>query len=276
MIKRMVQIRFLKGNLAALCDARDLDLAPADRVMVEWEDALKMGTVTAIKEIETGDSLPKHYPRVIRKATEADLDYESRKDPKEREVYRACCARITEAGLPMNLVDVEYIPASNKFICSFTADGRVDFRTLVKTLASDFHARVEMKQIGARNRSKLIGGIGRCGRILCCASFLQDFDPITVRMAKDQGLSLDPTKISGVCGRLMCCLSYEHATYCDYKKCLPKCGKKVAMEGGTGKITKQDILTQRIWVKLDAGGKEVEMSIEDMKKEGLLKPAKKK
>jgi cell fate regulator YaaT (PSP1 superfamily) len=272
----MAQIRFLKGNLAALCDARDLDLAPNDKVMVEWEDALKMGSVTDVKEIETGDSLPKHYARVIRKATEADLDYESRKDPKEREVYRACSARISEAGLPMNLVDVEYIPASNKFICSFTADGRVDFRNLVKTLASDFHARVEMKQIGARNRSKLIGGIGRCGRILCCASFLQDFDPITVRMAKDQGLSLDPTKISGVCGRLMCCLSYEHGTYCDYKKCLPKCGKKVTMECGSGKITKQDILTQRIWVKLDAGGKEVEVSLEDMKKEGLLKPAKKK
>jgi cell fate regulator YaaT (PSP1 superfamily) len=272
----MAQVRFFNGNLAALCDARDLDLSAGDKVMVEWEEALKMGSVTALKEVDTGDSPPKHYPRVIRKATEADLDYESRKEPKQRDVFRACSAKIKEAGLPMNLIDVEYIPGSNKFICSFTADGRVDFRNLVKTLASDFHSRVEMKQIGARNRSKLIGGIGRCGRILCCSSFLQDFDPITVRMAKDQGLSLDPTKISGVCGRLMCCLSYEHATYCDYKKNLPKCGKKVTMECGCGKITKQDILRQRIWVKIDASGKEVEVSLEDMKKEGLLKPAKKK
>lgn len=276
MVKRIAQVRFLRGNLAALCDARDLDLSSGDKVMVEWEDALKMGSVTTVKDVEAGDPLQKHHPRVIRKATEADIDYESRKEPRERDARRACQAKITESGLLMNLVDVEYIPASNKFICSFTADGRVDFRNLVKALASDFHARVEMKQIGARNRSKLIGGIGRCGRILCCASFLQDFDPITVRMAKDQGLSLDPTKISGVCGRLMCCLSYEHATYCDYKKCLPKCGKKVTMECGSGKITKQDILAQRIWVKLETSGKEVELSLEDMKKEGLLKPAKKK
>lgn len=276
MLKRLAQIRFLKGNLAAMFDARDLDLSPGDKVMVEWEDALKMGSVTVLRETETGDSLPKHYPRVIRKVTDADLDYESRKDPKERDVYHACIARIVEAGLPMKLVDVEYIPSANKFVCSFTADGRVDFRTLVKTLASDFHARVEMKQIGARNRSKHIGGIGRCGRALCCSSFLQDFDPITVRMAKDQGLSLDPTKISGVCGRLMCCLSYEHETYCDYKKHLPKCGKKVTLECGSGKITKLDILRQRVWVKLEANGKEIEVTLDDMKKEGLFKPTKKK
>jgi len=209
MTKRIAHIKFPTGNLTGDYDARDLDLSPGDKVMLEWEDGLKMGTVIMLKDIDGGDTPPKQYPRVIRKVTEADLDYESRKEPKERDVRRACMERIKEMGLPMNLVDVEYMPGSNKFVCSFTADGRVDFRHLVKTLASDFHARVEMKQIGARNRSKLIGGIGRCGRILCCSSFLQNFDPITVRMAKDQGLSLDPTKISGVCGRLMCCLSYE-------------------------------------------------------------------
>ena len=111
-----------------------------------------------------------------------------------------------------------------------------------------------MKQIGARNRAKMVGGLGRCGRELCCALFLQDFDPITVRMAKDQGLSLDPTKISGVCGRLMCCLGYEHETYCACKKALPKCGKKVVSEFATGKVTKQDILRQKVWVKLDSTG----------------------
>jgi len=276
MTKRIAHIKFPKGNLTGDYDARDLDLSADDKVMVEWEDGLKMGSVIMLKEVDGGGDLPKHYPRVIRKVTDADLDYESRKEPKERDVYRACMEKIKDMGLPMNLVDVEYMPGTNKFVCSFTAEGRVDFRNLVKTLASDFHARVEMKQIGARNRSKLIGGIGRCGRMLCCSSFLQDFDPITVRMAKDQGLSLDPTKISGVCGRLMCCLSYEHETYCDYKKHLPKCGKKVATECGTGKVTKQDILRQRVWVKLDTNGKEIEVFPTDIKKEAPLKTGKKK
>jgi cell fate regulator YaaT (PSP1 superfamily) len=179
-------------------------------------------------------------------------------------------------GLAMNLVKVEHIPNINKFICYFTAEGRIDFRNLVKKLASDFHARVEMKQIGARNRAKMVGGIGRCGRELCCSSFRQDFDPITVRMAKDQGLSLDPTKISGVCGRLMCCLAYEHETYCACKKNLPKFGKKVVTELATGKVTKQDILKQKVWIRPEDGGKEVEVSLNDIKKEGFLKTGKKK
>lgn len=276
MIKRIAHIKFPKANLTGDYDARDLELTPGDKVMVEWEDGLKMGAIITLREVDLGPEPSKHYPRVIRKVTEADLDYESRKEPKQRDVYRACLEKIKEMGLPMHLVDVEYMPGTNKFVCSFIAEGRVDFRNLVKALASDFHARVEMKQIGARNRSKLIGGIGRCGRILCCSSFLQNFDPITVRMAKDQGLSLDPTKISGVCGRLMCCLSYEHETYCDYKKHLPKCGKKVATESGTGKVTKQDILRQRVWVKLDGNGKEIEIFPTDIKKEPSPKPGKKK
>ena len=235
-MKRIVGIRFSKSGTVVEFDARDLVLEENDKVMVEWDDGLKMGTVLTVKEIDSSLPSLKTHPRVIRKATEADLDYETRKAPKEREVYQACVQKIRELALPMKMVDVEYLPNINKFICFFTAEGRVDFRNLVKSLASDFHARVEMKQIGARNRAKMTGGVGRCGRELCCCSFLHDFDPVTVRMAKDQGLSLDPTKISGVCGRLMCCLNYEHDTYCAYKKHLPKCGKKVSTEFGEGKL----------------------------------------
>jgi cell fate regulator YaaT (PSP1 superfamily) len=275
-MKHIAKIKFQKENMISEYDTRDLTLEVGDKVMVEWEEGLKMGTIIKLRSCD--DPLPSLKPlqRVIRKVTEADLDYESRKGHKERDVYQACLVKIKEMGLAMNLVKVEHIPNINKFICYFTAEGRIDFRNLVKKLASDFHARVEMKQIGARNRAKMVGGIGRCGRELCCSSFRQDFDPITVRMAKDQGLSLDPTKISGVCGRLMCCLAYEHETYCACKKNLPKCGKKVVTELATGKVTKQDILKQKVWIRAEDGGKEIEVSLNDIKKEGLLKVGKKK
>ena len=231
-MKRIAGLRFRKSGKIHDYDTRNLDLEIGDKVMVEWEDGLKMGTVLKLKELESSIPSLKTYQRVIRKPTEADLDYESRKAHKEKEIYQACLEKIREMELPMNMIEVENIPSINKFICYFTAEGRIDFRNLVKSLATDFHARVEMKQIGARNRAKMIGGIGRCGRELCCCSFLQDFEPITVRIAKDQGLALDPTKISGVCGRLMCCLTYEHETYCEHKKNLPKTGKKVTTEFG--------------------------------------------
>jgi len=274
-MKRIAGIRFRKSGKIYDYDSRNLDLEIGDKVMVEWEDGLKMGTVLKLKELESAIPSFKTYQRVIRKPTEADLDYESRKAHKEKEVYQACLEKIKEMDLPMKLIEVEHIPNINKFICYFTAEGRVDFRNLVKSLATDFHARVEMKQIGARNRAKMIGGVGRCGRELCCYSFLQDFEPITVKIAKDQGLALDPMKISGVCGRLMCCLTYEHETYCEHRKNLPKCGKRVPTEFGTGKVTKQDILRQRIWVKLESG-KEIEVSTNEIKDKGFLKIGRKK
>ncbi len=275
-MKLIAKIKFHSRGAILDYDTRNLDLEIGNTVMVEWEEGLKMGTVIDLKESDLSTPSLKSHQRVIRKATEADLDHESRKGHKEKKVYQACLEKIKEMGLPMKLVKVESIPNINKFICYFTAEGRIDFRNLVKNLASDFHARVEMKQIGSRNRAKMAGGIGRCGRELCCSSFLHDFEPITVRMAKDQGLSLDPTKISGVCGRLMCCLVYEHKTYCEYKKKLPKFGKKVATELLTGKVTKQDILRQKVWIKPDNSSKEIEVPLQEIKKESILKVGKKK
>ena len=274
-MKRIVEIRFQRSGKIYDYDARNLDLEVGDKVMVDWEDGLKMGIVLKVKEPESSIPSLKSHQRVIRKTTEADLDYESRKAYKEKDVYQDCLLKILEMQLPMKLVKVEHIPNINKFICYFTADGRVDFRNLVKILAGDFHARVEMRQIGARNRTKMVGGVGHCGRELCCCSFLQDFEPITIKMAKDQGLALDPAKISGVCGRLMCCLTYEHEIYREHRKTLPKCGKRVVTELGAGKVIKQDILRQRVWVKLESG-KEIDLSSHEIKKEGFLKIGRKK
>jgi cell fate regulator YaaT (PSP1 superfamily) len=274
-MKRIAGIRFERSGKIMEYDARNLELAEGDKVMVDWDEGLKLGTVLKLTECDDSLLPPQPLPRVIRKATEADLDYESRKVHKERELHQACLAKLTEMGLDMKLVEVEHIPNINKFICYFTSEGRIDFRNLVKSLATDFHARVEMRQIGARNRSKMVGGIGRCGRELCCCSFLQDFEPITVKMAKDQGLALDPTKISGVCGRLMCCLTFEHEIYEHLKKTLPKCGKKVVTECGAGKVIKQDILRQKVWVKLDSGN-EIEISPHELRQEGTPKAGGKK
>ena len=262
-MKRIAKIKFHKENTLSDYDTRDLELTTGDKVMVEWEGGLKMGTIIKLTETDSSLSSLKHNQRVIRKVTGADIDYESRKEHKEQEVYQACAAKIKEMGLPMILVKVEHIPNINKFMCYFSAEGRVDFRNLVKTLASDFHARVEMKQIGARNRAKMVGGLGRCGRELCCSLFLQDFDPITVRMAKDQGLSLDPTKISGVCGRLMCCLAFEYEAYVETKKKMPKCGMIVNCDKGKGKVARQNILTETLVVAF-SDGKEIEMSLEEL------------
>jgi len=273
-MKRIAGIRFRKSGMIFDYNARDLDLKIGDKVMVEWEDGLKMGTVVKLKELESSIPSLKSYQRVIRKPTEADLDYESRKSHKEKEFYQACLEKIREMGIPMKLVEVENIPNINKFICYFTADRRVDFRNLVRSLATDFHARVEMKQIGARNRAKMIGGIGHCGRELCCYSFLQDFEQISVKIAKDQGLAMDPTKFSGACGRLMCCLTYEHKTYYEYRRNLPKCGKRVITEFGTGKVIKQNILKQSVWVKLDSG-REIEVFASEIRDKAFLKIGKK-
>jgi hypothetical protein len=157
--------------------------------------------------------------------------------------------------MDMKLVRAEYIFDGSKIIFYFTADGRVDFRELVKDLAHHFHTRIEMRQIGVRDEAKLTGGIGICGRELCCCTFLTEFTPVSVKMAKEQGLALNPNKISGQCGRLLCCLSYEFETYCSMKKCLPKCGRKVQVEGGEGEIVDQNVLAQTVTVRLGDGKK---------------------
>jgi cell fate regulator YaaT (PSP1 superfamily) len=184
---------------------------------------------------------------------------------KEEFALRFCRERIAERKMAMKLVRAEYLFDGSKIIFYFTADGRIDFRELVKDLAHHFHTRIEMRQIGVRDESKLIGGIGICGRELCCSSYLTEFAPVSVKMAKEQELALNPNKISGQCGRLLCCLAYEYETYCDMKKGLPKCGRKVTVEGREGEVISQHILRQTVTVNFGPQQR-IEMTAEEVEK----------
>ncbi len=210
-------IRFKKACKVYDFDANGLDLKPGETVIVEVEKGLGMGTVvSAPKGIDDG-AAQRPLKRIVRKADSLDLERQSFNAEREGEALRICREKIAQFKLPMKLVRVEYLFDSSKAIFYFTSETRVDFRELVKDLASGFHTRIEMRQIGVRDESKMVGGIGSCGRELCCSTFLPDFAPVTIRMAKDQNLALNPAKISGICGRLMCCLGYEHGMYKDAK-----------------------------------------------------------
>jgi cell fate regulator YaaT (PSP1 superfamily) len=207
-------------------DAEALELAQGDHVIVETERGLGIGQVIRVPaEREAGAS--GSLVAIKRKATDADMLMMQIIAVKEKEAFSFCAKRIVERNMPMKLVRVEYQFDSSKAVFFFTADGRVDFRDLVKDLAHTFHTRIEMRQIGVRDESKMIGGIGICGRELCCCSFLREFQPVSVKMAKEQNLALNPNKISGQCGRLLCCLDYEYETYCSLRKNFPKAGKRV-------------------------------------------------
>jgi cell fate regulator YaaT (PSP1 superfamily) len=183
---------------------------------------------------------------ITRKADFEDLSILERNRRKEDEAYKLCIDKIKERNLDMKLVDVEYILSGGKAIFYFTAEGRVDFRALVRDLAQQLHTRIEMRQIGVRDESKMLGGIGPCGRELCCAQHLKAFEPVSIRMAKDQNLALNPQKVSGLCGRLMCCLAYEHSTYEEIWGQIPKIGKKVQTPKGEGKIMSVDIRSHKV------------------------------
>jgi cell fate regulator YaaT (PSP1 superfamily) len=231
-------------------DAGALELVKGDRVVVETERGVGVGQLVkppVDKEPGSSNSLT----MVKRKATPDDLATMERIALKEQEAHRLCVSRIIERNMPMKLVKVEYQFDSSKAVFFFTADGRVDFRDLVKDLAHSFHTRIEMRQIGVRDEAKMTGGIGICGRELCCSSFLREFQPVSVKMAKEQNLALNPNKISGQCGRLLCCLDYEYETYCSLRKNFPKSGKRIRTVNAVGVVDKVNILTGNITLKLD-------------------------
>ena len=271
---RITGIMFEKFCKVLDFEAEDLDLKIGDKVMAETDRGLKVGTV--VREPHTVDPavFRKAYSRVVRKATEEDIEQDRRCQEKEKKVFQSCLEKIREYQLPMKLVTVECLQDGTKIIFYFSAAGRVDFRALVKDLAAQHKTRIEMKQIGARNEAKMQGGIGMCGREICCTSFLQDFVPVTVKMAKNQVMALDPSKISGVCGRLMCCFAYEHGIYEELKKHMPKVGKKVQTELGTGKVKKQNILEQLMTVELEDGN-EVEVKADGEAPDGIFRVVKK-
>ena len=240
----VVGIRFKKACKIYYFDPAESGVAKGDHAIVETARGVGYGEVViGPREVDESSIVPPLKP-VMRKATaEDDLKLAENKI-REKEAFNICLRKIKNHDLPMRLIDVEFTFDVNKIIFYFTADGRIDFRELVKDLASVFRTRIELRQIGVRDEAKMLGGIGSCGRPLCCATFLGDFEPVSIRMAKDQNLSLNPTKISGICGRLMCCLKYENHMYC--KGCgngnkrerveIPKMGALVATPLGEGKV----------------------------------------
>ena len=232
----VVGVRFKQAGKVYYFSPGNLALAKGDKVIVETARGVEFGElVIPLRQVDEKD-LVLPLKQVIRQATAEDEQILENNRGKEKEAFQVCLKKIAEHRLPMKLVDVEYTFDGNKIIFSFTADGRVDFRDLVKDLASVFRTRIELRQIGVRDEAKMIGGVGSCGRILCCASFLGDFEPVSIRMAKDQKLSLNPTKISGICGRLMCCLKYENEGYSS------GCGAACATGRAAGKQPADDWL----------------------------------
>jgi len=263
----VIGVRFKKAGKIYYFAPEEQPILKNDYVIVETARGIEYGkAVTDIKQVSENDVvLP--LKKVVRLADQKDqLNVEENKQAAE-EAYEVCSDKISEHQLDMKLVDVEYTFDRNKIIFYFTADGRVDFRDLVKDLASIFRTRIELRQIGVRDEAKMLGGIGPCGRMLCCSTFLGDFEPVSIKMAKDQNLSLNPTKISGLCGRLMCCLKYENDEYETAKAELPDVGESISTPDGLGKVIGLNILERLIQVDLSGQERTLEYTLEEIKNE---------
>lgn len=259
----VVGIQFKPAGVIHDYDSRGLPLERGDRVVVESQRALAIATVARAATPGTvAGSEP--APKVLRKADARDLDRDEQNQLREREAHRFCLTRIRERRLTMKLVKVDYLLDASKAVFYFCAEGRVDFRELVRDLAQKLHTRIEMKQIGARDETKMLGGVGPCGRELCCSTWLREFQAVSVRMAKEQGLSLNPSKLSGMCGRLKCCLRYEYDTYLELRRDLPKIGAKVTSLKGDGVVLRHNVLKQTAIVRRAEDGVEVEATLEDL------------
>lgn len=259
---KVVGVRFKKAGKIYYFDPKDLNIEKENFVVVETARGVEFGEcIIGIKEIPE-EEIVAPLKSVIRVATKEDIEKHKENKEKEKEALAICLTKIEDHKLNMKLIDVEYTFDNNKVIFYFTADGRVDFRELVKDLATIFKTRIELRQIGVRDEAKMLGGLGPCGRTLCCTSFLGDFTSVSIKMAKEQNLSLNPTKISGICGRLMCCLNYEQSTYEEIRKRLPKVGSIVDTEVGRGEVVGNNTVKESVKVKVRKGDEE---AIEEFK-----------
>ena len=248
----IVSVRFKDAGKVYYFDPNGLKVRIGDNVIVETARGVECATVAAANRFVEDDSLVSPLKPILRIATAEDKATLEKNKQKEREAYEICVKKIEDHGLDMSLSEVEYAFDSSKIIFFFTADGRVDFRELVKDLASTFHTRIELRQIGVRDEAKMLGGLGICGRPFCCSTFLNDFHSVSIKMAKEQGLSLSPGKISGTCGRLMCCLQYEENSYEYLNKITPRCGSVVDCREGRGTVVDASLLTGKLKVALDS------------------------
>jgi len=253
----VVGIRFKKAGKIYYFSPGELIIDKNDNVIVETARGVEFGTcVIANKQVEEIEII-QPLKGVIRKADAEDVKKHFENKEKEKQAIEICLEKVSKHNLNMKLIDVEYTFDNNKVIFYFTADGRVDFRELVKDLAAVFRTRIELRQIGVRDEAKMIGGIGPCGRPLCCSSYLGDFAPVSIKMAKEQNLSLNPTKISGICGRLMCCLNYEQSTYEYTRKRLPRVSSIIDTPFGRGEVIGNSAVKESVRVKLQLEGEEV-------------------
>ncbi len=250
---KIVGISVEPGSRRYRLDAGLFVLSLGSQVIVETENGLEFGTVVTPPRPASEEESKIPLKKVYRLANDRDRAQHSQNLEMEKQAHAYCQECINELGLEMNLVSVRSQFDGTKLTFYFTADGRVDFRDLVKMLTTAYRMRIELRQIGVRNRAKICRGIGRCGQALCCASFMNDFQPVSIRMAKEQGLLLNPSKISGLCGRLMCCLAFEHQAYCDLKYKIPDAGKHVRTKLGSGKVLRQNVLKESITIKTDEG-----------------------
>tara|TARA_B100000315_G_scaffold122793_1_gene112716 strand:- start:1949 stop:2830 length:882 start_codon:yes stop_codon:yes gene_type:complete len=246
----------LKNNSKSFdYDPNSIKLRVGDKCIVEtnWGEDIGMAVMT--ERSICCKKRVKHYKKVLRKATKEDLKKSEYNDQRTKEAFQFCLQKIEERKIPMKLFQVNMNLEATKAKFYFLAEGRVDFRVLIKDLAQKFKMKIEMRQIGVRDEAKLMGGCGPCGLKLCCSGFLRDFEPVSIRMAKNQNLALNPMKITGVCGRLLCCLTYENDTYKELKKNLPKSGMIVETPEGEGKVISVDVIQQKVFVEMEEGKK---------------------
>ena len=273
---KIIGVRFRNAGKIYYFDPKKLPIKKGDHVIVETARGIEYGSVVADAREVTDDQVVQPLKPVIRIANADDNARAQRNKEKEKEAFRICLEKIRKHKLEMKLIDTEYTFDNNKVLFYFTADGRIDFRELVKDLASVFKTRIELRQIGVRDETKVVGGVGICGRELCCHTFLSEFAPVSIKMAKEQNLSLNPTKISGVCGRLMCCLKHEQDTYEELNSRLPGIGDYVtAQDGSKGEVTSVNVLRQKVKVivTLENEEKEIrEYPVEELR----FKPRRKK
>ena len=268
----VIGVRFKKAGKVYYFDPCDFWPKPGQNVIVETTRGIEIGeAVTGVRSVSDAQ-IVSPLKKVVRIATEEDEQRAAFNEKREEEAFRICQEKVAKHNLEMKLVSVEYTFDNSKIIFYFTANGRVDFRELVKDLASVFKMRIELRQIGVRDEAKMLGGLGSCGRPICCGAFLGDFQPVSIKMAKEQNLSLNPTKISGLCGRLMCCLKYEQDTYEQTLKRVPRVGKDIVTPDGVGVITEINAIRERVRVRICTGDDDSfdvrEYSMDDVRRPG--------
>ncbi len=262
-MNKIVGVKFRNSGKVYDFDSGHFVLKKGDKVMVITEEGPAIGCVCTDPQNRSPRDCNLPLKKIFRLATEEEVRRYEEGIRIEQEVYRYCYERVKERGIPMSLVGVERRFDGSKIVVYFTAEGRVDFRELVKDLVKKFRTRIEMRQIGVRHQAKMVGGLGTCGRPLCCATFIHSFEPVTIKMAKEQNLSLNPSKISGMCGRLMCCLAFEEDFYKEAKKEMPKIGRRLQTKYGEGKVVRQNALKRTVTVALDSGT-EVEVDLSEL------------